>query len=118
MGINRYSKNKDAAWSFIQWMLSQEAQQYLAFNEGFPVTLKRVYQDPYINEQNRHYGELLPIIENAQMRPLLLHYNPDVTDAVQECVYRTLIDDTYPPEQAVQGLEARLQDILQKESKL
>lgn len=118
MGINRYSKNKDAAWSFIQWMLSQEAQQYLAFNEGFPVTLKRVYQDPYINEQNRHYGELLPIIENAQMRPLLFHYNPDVTDAVQDCVYRTLIDDTYPPEQAVQDLEARLQAILQKESKL
>lgn len=114
LAINTYSNNKVAAWKFIKWMLEPVAQQYLAYNESFTVTLKSIYDDPYINRVNPHYKPLLEIVNNAQHRPLLPNYQTAVAAPVQAIVNRMLTDDGYTPERAVQDLERAMRDALHK----
>jgi multiple sugar transport system substrate-binding protein len=114
LAINTYSSKpkQDAAWQFIQWMLGPVAQQYLAYNENFAVTLKSVYDDPHINALNPHYKLLLAIISNAQYRPLLPNYMEDVAMPVQATVSRVLTDNSYTTKRAVQDLAQQLQKAL------
>jgi ABC-type glycerol-3-phosphate transport system substrate-binding protein len=112
--INNSSPNKDAAWELIKWLLQEDAQRYLAANESFAVTLQKIYDDPYINQQIPFYSSLKDIVENsAQLRPMVPHYPTCVTQAIQNCVRQTLFTPScYPPGRALQDLEKELQRIL------
>jgi multiple sugar transport system substrate-binding protein len=114
LAINSSSQNQDAAWEFIKWLLQEDAQRYLAANEAYPVTLQKIYDDDYINQQIPFYRNLRDIVEkNSQPRPMIAHYPTCVTKAIQNCVHQTLSNPScYPPEVALQDLEKELQRIL------
>ena len=59
LAIARQSKNKDAAWSFIKFLLNDEAQAYLSQSYYFPVTGKlpaELAEDPRV----KMYYSVLP----------------------------------------------------------
>jgi ABC-type glycerol-3-phosphate transport system substrate-binding protein len=109
------SEKKDAAWQFIWWMLQEEAQQYMAVREGFLVTLKSIYNDPYVRAWNALFARL-PLLEqlldSAQLRPLSTCY-PQVADAIEHHINRALtrLD---APEQALQSLQTNLESIISR----
>src|SRR5436309_8277409 len=51
MAINAFSKNPDAAWSFIKYMLGPAAQKQLAIKGSFTPALKSVYDDAEVKSK-------------------------------------------------------------------
>jgi len=113
LAINNFSPNKDAAWKFIHWMLQEDAQQYLAMKESFPVTLKSIYRNKYVQEQMPFYSSLEKIIEDAQFRPMSPHYQTCVSVAIRQCIHTALANPAcYTPQMALTDLERELTRIL------
>ena len=76
IGINNDSPNKDAAWEFIKWVLSDEIQKKLAATGTTPPCRFSLLKDPgFLNISST--GEVL----NAQLRkgtvtwPYVIQYN-------------------------------------------
>ncbi len=117
LAINKFSPHKDEAWTFIQWMLQRDAQQYLAVKEAFPVTLNSVYNDPYINDLNPFFNKLPSILQNAQWRPISPYY-PDISNAIQQNIHQALAQqDQFPPEKALHNLQNDLERIVTQHTK-
>lgn len=125
LAINSYASTEDqqAASQFIRWMLQEEAQQYMAVKEGFPVTLKSLYQDSYVQDWNPVFaylnqsssspskGSLLDsLLHNAQLRPISPYY-PQIASAVANHINRALAG-LETPEQALQSLQIELESIV------
>jgi multiple sugar transport system substrate-binding protein len=110
LGINAFSKKRDAAWEFIQWMLQEDAQRFAAIDASLTVTLESVYSDPYVLAQNPLYGRLPSIIKQAQLRPQSPHY-PAITQAIQDAVYSALTGRS-SIETTLAGLQSKLQGLI------
>jgi ABC-type glycerol-3-phosphate transport system substrate-binding protein len=110
LGINARSNNPDAAWTFMQYMLSQPAQRIAALNGSLTVTLKSVYEDSDVLDKHPFFGTLQPIFQNARSRPVSLKY-ADITKAIQGCVYQALTKASSPAS-ALSTLQNNLQQIV------
>ncbi|GCF07578.1 ABC transporter substrate-binding protein [Dictyobacter arantiisoli] len=112
LGINAFSPHKDDAWTFIKWMLEKDAQQYLAVKETFPVTLKDIYNDQYIDDFNPFFKKIPDILRTAQNRPQLVNY-PQVANAIQQYVYLAIQQPKiYPADMALKLLQGQLEQIM------
>ena len=111
-GINAFSKNPDAAWKFVQYMLSPDAQKTIAVQLSLFATLKSIYTDPDVLTIAPFFGKMQPVLQNAKPRPVSPFY-PDITDAIQRHVHDALIKQT-GPQQALRQLQSALQIIVNK----
>jgi multiple sugar transport system substrate-binding protein len=111
-GINAYSKNPDAAWKFIHYMLSPDAQKTLAVQLSLFSTLKSIYTDPDVLTAVPFFSKMQPVLQNAKPRPVSPFY-PDITEAIQRHVHDALIKQT-SPQQALRQLQSALQTIVNK----
>lgn len=89
LAINAFSKNGDAAWEFIKFMLQPEAQKKLAINASLTVSLQSIYADSDVLTKQPLFGKLGPILKNALPRPVSPQYS-DVSDAIQRNIYQAL----------------------------
>ena len=69
-GINQWSRRKEQAWKFIQFMTSYKSQKLLALDAGLAPTRRSVYLDAQVQERMPHLKALLPAFEKARPRPL------------------------------------------------
>jgi multiple sugar transport system substrate-binding protein len=111
-GINAFSKNPDASWKFIHYMLSPDAQKTLAVQLSLFSTLKSIYTDPDVLTAVPFFGKMQPVLQNAKPRPVSPFY-PDITEAIQRHVHDALIKKT-SPKQALSQLQSALQIIVNK----
>jgi multiple sugar transport system substrate-binding protein len=111
-GINAFSKNPDASWKFIHYMLSPDAQKTLAVQLSLFSTLKSIYTDPDVLTAVPFFGKMQAVLQNAKPRPVSPFY-PDITEAIQMHVHNALIKQT-SPQQALRQLQADLQTIVNK----
>jgi multiple sugar transport system substrate-binding protein len=111
-GINAFSKNPDAAWKFIHYMLSLDAQKTRAVQLSLLSTLKSIYTDPDVLTAVPFFGKMQAVLQNAKPRPVSPFY-PDITDAIQKHVHDALIKQT-SPQQALRQLQSALQTIVNK----
>ncbi len=111
-GINSYSKNPDAAWKFIQHMLSPESQKTFAIELSLFSTLKSIYTDSDVLAKNPFFSKMQPVFEGALPRPITPFY-PDVTNAIQQRVHSALVKQTSVAD-ALSGLESDLKTIVNK----
>jgi hypothetical protein len=115
--------NIGSSSKFIQWMLQEEAQQYMAVKEGFPVTLSSIYKDKYVQAWNPLFALLNQppssssqkslldtLLDNAQLRPTSTYY-PQMANAIELRINDALarLDS---PEQALQKLQTDLESIV------
>ena len=112
LGINAFSKNPDAAWKFVQYMLSPDVQKTIAVQLSNFATLKSIYTDPDVLTAVPFFGKIQPVLQNAKPRPVSPFY-PDITDAIQRHVHDALIKQT-GPQQALSQLQSALQTIVSK----
>jgi len=112
LGINAFSKNPDAAWKFIHYMISPDVQKTFAVQLSLFSTLKSIYTDPDVLTIAPFFGKMQPVLQNAKPRPVSPFY-PDITDAIQRHVHDALIKQT-GPQQALSQLQSALQTIVSK----
>jgi multiple sugar transport system substrate-binding protein len=112
MAINAFSKNPDASWSFIKYMLGADAQKQLAIKGSFTPALKSVYDDADVKAKQPLFTKLQPILQNSLPRPVSPVY-PDLSNIIQTHVHQALTKQVSPPE-ALSALQSELQTLVSK----
>ncbi|MFQ5957651.1 MAG: ABC transporter substrate-binding protein, partial [Candidatus Brocadiales bacterium] len=113
LGINRYSRNHDASWRFIEFMTNYESQKSLALGAGFKPTRKAVYPDPDLIREQPFIAELYPIIADARPRPVTPFYL--MISQVLQSEFSTAINSINTPQKAVAQAEQEIMHILELE---
>ncbi len=111
-GINAFSKNPDAAWKFIQYMLAEPAQKTFAVKLSLTSTLLSIYDDADVLKTNPFFAKLKPVFQTAQPRPVTPFY-PDVSNAIQVRIHNALTGQA-SPQAALAALQSDLQAIVNK----
>jgi len=112
MAINAFSKNTDASWSFIQYMLGADAQKQLAIKGSFTPSLKSVYDDASVRSAQPLFTKLQPILQNSLPRPVSPVY-PDLSNIIQTNVHQALTKSVTPAA-ALSALQSQLQTLVSK----
>ena len=113
-GINAFSKNPDAAWKFVQYMLSPDVQKSMATELSLFSTYKNVYTDPDVLAKVPFFGKMQPVLQSAKPRPVSPVY-PDITNAIQQRVHSALTKQSTLAA-ALSALQSDLQAIVSKQS--
>ena len=111
-GINAFSKDPDAAWTFIQYMLSAPSQKTLATQLSLLATLKSIYTDSDVLKAQPIFAKMPPIVQSGLPRPVSPFY-PDITLAIQARVHSALTGQT-SPSAALTALQSDLQAIVNR----
>jgi trehalose/maltose transport system substrate-binding protein len=112
MAINAFSKNPDAAWSFIKYMLGPDAQKVLAIKGSFTPALQSVYSDSEVQQKQPLFTKLQPILQNSLPRPVSPVY-PDLSNIIQNHVHQALTKQATPAA-ALSALQTELQALVSK----
>ena len=112
MAINAFSKNPDASWSFMKYMLGPDAQKQLAIKGSFTPALKSVYDDADVKAKQPLFTKLAPILQNALPRPVSPVY-PDLSNIIQSHVHQALTKAASPAD-ALSALQSQLQTLVSK----
>jgi len=111
-GINAFSKNPDAAWKFIQYMISAPSQKTLATQLSLLATMKSIYTDTDVLAKVPFFAKVPQIVLNGLPRPVSPFY-PDITQAIQLRVHSALTGQT-SPSAALSALQSDLQAIVNR----
>lgn len=112
MAINAFSKNPDASWSFIKYMLGPDAQKQLALKGSFTPALQSVYDDASVKAAQPLFTKLAPILQNSLPRPVSPVY-PDLSNIIQNHVHQALTKQASPAD-ALSALQTELQALVSK----
>lgn len=91
LGISNYSKNKDAAWKFIQFLTSKRIQKLYAIKAGKAPTRKALYQDQEVIGANPHFAAMEEVFLTAYPRPRSPLY-PAISNILQRYFSRVISD--------------------------
>jgi multiple sugar transport system substrate-binding protein len=109
LSIPTNAANKGTALDFIKYMTSKEIQKRAVLGNAIPPTLGDLYDDPDVAEAYPYLPTLKTSIETAVPRPKAVKYG-DVTAAIQDEVYRTLLGQATPDE-ALANLQTKLESL-------
>lgn len=109
--INRYSRNKPAAWQFIAFMTSVAGQQQNAAISGRLPTRYAVYHDPLVLRKNPYYTQFLPLILRSKPRPISTVY-PALSGVMQNYFSQALTGQLSPAA-AIRSIETEMRVILE-----
>jgi multiple sugar transport system substrate-binding protein len=112
MAINAFSKNPDAAWSFMKYVLGTDAQKTLAIKGSFTPALNSVYNDPDVQKAQPLFTKLQPILQNSLPRPVSPVYT-DLSNLIQVNVHQALTKQV-SPSAALSNLQSQLQALVNK----
>jgi len=114
LGVSAFSKNQDASWKFIQYMLSAPAQKLIAVQASLTPTLKSVYQDSEVQQKQPLFTKIndLQVLENSLPRPVSAVY-PDLSNIIQTHVHQALTKQASPAD-ALRSLQSDLQALVSK----
>ena len=112
MAINAFSKNTDAAWSFMQYVLGETAQKILAITGSYTPALNSVYSDSDVQTKQPLFTKLAPILQNSLPRPVSPVYT-DLSNLIQVNVHQALTKQVSPAA-ALSALQSQLQALVSK----
>lgn len=110
LGINAFSKNIDAAWEFVKFMLSPDAQKTSASEASVFATLLSIYDDPAVLSAQPFFKNVKPVFATAVPRPVSPKY-PDITTAIQTRIHAALTGQSNVTD-ALSGLQSDLEAIV------
>ncbi|MGE5583565.1 MAG: ABC transporter substrate-binding protein [Bacillota bacterium] len=108
--INRFSKNKQAAWKFIEFMTSVEGQKTNSIIGGRLPTRTAVYKEPKVLEKNPYYSGFLTAYSRSKPRPVSPFY-PAISESMQINFYKA-ITGRVDAKTAISNIEADMRKIL------
>ncbi|MBD3168777.1 MAG: extracellular solute-binding protein [candidate division Zixibacteria bacterium] len=112
LGINKFSKHKDWAWKFIEFMSRYETQKKMALNVGLKPSRKDVYSDEDLVKQQPFMAELLNTLLQAVPRPVSPYY-PQIS-LVLQAKFSEVLSGSSSAEQALNEAQTRLTEIINR----
>ncbi len=100
-GIARSAKHPEAAWKFIEYAISPEAQKILHFRKGAVPARKSLFRDEEILKESPHYKDLYEVLLKARPRPVHPEY-PRISSILQKHASAVLVGIEGPAEAALQ----------------
>jgi multiple sugar transport system substrate-binding protein len=91
LGISTYSKNKEAAWTFIKFLTSRKIQKLLAMKAGLAPTRKALYEDVEILKVNPQFYYMKDVFLTAYPRPRSPLY-PAISNILQSYFSKAISD--------------------------
>jgi multiple sugar transport system substrate-binding protein len=113
LGINPYSRNKEAAVKFVKFMTSYAAQKHLALTMGLKPTLVKLYQDEELVASQPFMTELLPVMNQARPRPVTPFYL--MISQILQAEFSAAISGIRPPGMALDSARKQIEGILELE---
>ncbi|MGE5256937.1 MAG: extracellular solute-binding protein [Hyphomicrobiales bacterium] len=101
LGIARAAKDPEAAWKFIEFATSPEAEKILHFRRGAVPTRRSLFQDEEILKESPYYRDLYEVLLKARPRPIHPEY-PRISSILQKHVSAVLVGIERPQEAALQ----------------
>lgn len=74
LGIAKSSSHPDAAWRFIEYYSSAEAQRNLVLKNGYLPTRKSIYTDSQVVQKYSYFPDMLEVVQSAALRPPVAQY--------------------------------------------
>ena len=107
LAVSSFSKNKATAKDFIKYMQSEESQQKVLTEMGFPPVLQSIYDDTALQGEFPYLKTLKEALLSAQARPASPNYN-EVSLAIQTNAYAAL-QGQKSVDQAIKDMKAELE---------
>lgn len=73
-GISSTTKHPQEAWKAVQFLTSEAAQRQVVLNTGYLPSRRALYDDPQILEKYSFFSLMLPVLDNAVLRPPIAQY--------------------------------------------
>jgi multiple sugar transport system substrate-binding protein len=114
LGINAYTKNQDAAWKFVHYMLQDYAQKTIAVMASLTPCLKSTYQDAEVLQKQPLFGKInqAQILETSLPRPVSKVY-PNLSNTIQQHVHQALTKSV-SVSAALSAMQSDLQALVSK----
>ncbi|HEX7063997.1 MAG TPA: ABC transporter substrate-binding protein [Bacillales bacterium] len=114
MGINKYSKHKQAAWKFVKFTAGPEGQKIRAVVGGKIPAIPSLLEDEEVLKANPYFGKegFKKAVESAVSRPVAPNYQEISSDIQIEV--SGAITGKESPEQAIKNLKQKLQEDVEK----
>lgn len=112
LAINKNSKNKDAAWTFIEFMTGEEAQKIQAIEGGNLPVRQNLYKDADVIKANPHFESMYDVLVNALPRPVSPFY-PKISESIQINTHKFLMGEI-DAKTAVENMAKEIQEILEQ----
>ncbi len=113
LAINAFSKNPDAAWKVMEYMVSPEAQKALTLGRSVAPSLKSTYGDKEVISSSVTIPILVEAFNSAKARPVTPVYPQISSDAIQENLSKALTRQITPKE-AVKNMADTAKKLLDK----
>jgi multiple sugar transport system substrate-binding protein len=110
LGINKYSRNPDAAEKLIMFLTSPDAQKTLALTIGYKPTRKSLYKDKELMEKQPFIASLYEIFLNARPRPVTPYYM--MITQVMQPEFSAALSGIKTPEESLKSAQKQIEHIL------
>lgn len=110
LAINKNSKNKDAAWKFVEFVISEEGQKIQAIDGGHLPVLQSLYKDPDVIKANPYFESMYDVLVNALPRPVSPFY-PQISESMQINTHKFLMNEI-DAKTAVENMTKEIEEIL------
>lgn len=103
LSINANSQHPDEAWTFVNWLISPDAQKFKAIDEAHTMALRSTYSDPAVLKANPWFKTVIPQL-HIRPRPTSPVYN-DISLRMQQDFHNAL-SGSMSPDAAVKDVES------------
>ena len=110
LGINRYSRNHEAAEKLVKFLTSPDAQKPLALTIGYKPTRKALYNDKDLMREQPFIAGLYDVFMRARPRPVTPYYMM-ITQVLQP-EFSAAISGIKTPEDALSSAHIQISHIM------
>lgn len=110
LGINRFSKNPEAAEKLIMFLISPGAQKTLALTVGYKPTRKSLYSDADLIEKQPFMVSLYDVFMNARPRPVSPYYM--MMTQVMQPEFSAAISGIKPAGEALKAIQSGIEKVV------
>ncbi len=111
LGISSYSKNKEAAWTFVKFLTSKRIQKLLALKAGRAPTRKVLYDDAEILRVYPHFSDMKDVFLTAYPRPRTPLY-PAVSNILQRYFSKAISSPSSDLEKEAEAASKEIDKVL------
>jgi multiple sugar transport system substrate-binding protein len=113
LGVNRNSRNAEAAEKLVLFLTSPEIQKKLALSIGYKPTRKSLYEDPELLQKQPFMTGLFEVFMSARPRPVSPYYI--MISQVLQPEFSAAIAGIKTPEDALRSAQEQIVHILKAE---
>jgi multiple sugar transport system substrate-binding protein len=111
VGISAFSRNREVAWRFVEFLTSERIQKLLAIKAGLAPTRRALYDDPEVLAAQPQLGDMRTVFDTARPRPRTPLY-PAVSNALQRYFSRMISDPSADIETAATQVSREVDRLL------